>query len=291
MLNGKPFTVLTIVRAFLRPIVLTWLFSLCEMALTALLPLFVGFAIDGLLSGTTEDLFRLAALMGVQLIVAVTRRAYDTRVYGTVRVELGKSQIERGGDVSVSALNARLTMARELVGFLEEEFPMVMMSVVQLIVAVVVLYFFHWTLALAGLVAFVVMMCIYAAFHRPFFRLNGRLNHQTEQQVRLLERREHPRLAQHLLRLRKVEVQISDAESILYGSVYVALLGLILFNLWFAATNLQISTGTMFSIVMYSWEFVEASLALPTVLQSWSRLSEITQRINNQSGNRRSQIL
>ncbi|HBM87173.1 MAG: ABC transporter six-transmembrane domain-containing protein [Parvibaculaceae bacterium] len=283
MLDGKSLTVLAIVRTFLRSISLTWLFSLCEMVLTALLPLFVGFAIDGLLSGDIEELFRLAVLMAFLISIAVTRRIYDTRVFGTVRVELGKSQMARGAGIPVSSLNARLNMARELVGFLEEDLPMVMMSVVQLIVAVVVLYFFHQSLALAGLVAFGLVICVYAAFHRLFFRLNGRLNNQIEQQVRILERRRMPGLAQHLLRLRKVEVQISDTESILYGSVYVVLLGLILFNLWFATTSLEISAGTIFSIVMYSWEFVEASLAIPAVLQSWSRLSEITQRINNES--------
>lgn len=284
MLEGKSLTVSAILRTFLRPISLTWLLTLCETGLTAVIPLFIGFAIDGLLSGAIEDLVQLAIIMGGLVVVAVIRRAYDTRVFGTVRVELGRSQTARGADVSVSSLNARLNMARELVGFLEEDLPMIMMSIIQLIVAVIVLYFFHWTLALAGLAAFIVMMCIYAAFHRLFFRLNGRLNHQAEQQVKILEGRKESRLAQHLLRLRKVEVQISDTESILYGSIYVVLLGLILFNLWFATTSLQITTGTIFSIVMYSWEFIEASLTLPTVLQSWSRLSEITQRINKHDG-------
>jgi hypothetical protein len=41
-----------------------------------------------------------------------------------------------------------------------------------------------------------------------------------------------------------------------------------------------ISLGNIFSIVSYSWEFVEAAVTFPMALQGWSRLSEIIQRLN-----------
>jgi NADH:ubiquinone oxidoreductase subunit K len=124
------------------------------------------------------------------------------------------------------------------------------------------------------------MLGSYALFHDSFFRLNSELNQQQEAQVDVLEKRRRPHLRSHLLRLRSIEVKISDNESILYGLIFIVLLGLILFNLWFAATHMETTSGTIFSIISYSWEFVESALALPIVLQSWSRLSEITQRIN-----------
>ncbi|MEM7054249.1 MAG: hypothetical protein AAF446_06835, partial [Pseudomonadota bacterium] len=55
------------------------------------------------------------------------------------------------------------------------------------------------------------------------------------------------------------------------------------FNLWFAATELSITVGTIFSIISYSWEFVDSALALPITLQSWSRLSEIMRRLNTRT--------
>lgn len=277
--DGAGLTIGVLFRAFRLRICLTWMLTLTETTLTALIPLFIGFAIDGLLSGTKVALFHLAAIMAVLIIVAVTRRVYDTRVFGSVRVALGKAQASRGAELPVSSLNARLNMGRELVGFLEEDLPITMTSILQLIVSVGVLYYFHPVLALASLVALATILSIYTVFHRLFFRLNGRLNHQTEQQVKILQKRAPSRIVQHLLRIRKVEVQISDSESILYGVIYVILLSLIIFNLWIATSSLQITSGTIFSIVTYSWEFIDASLALPMALQNWSRLSEITQRI------------
>jgi hypothetical protein len=81
--------------------------------------------------------------------------------------------------------------------------------------------------------------------------------------------------------LRRIEVRISDTESIVYGAIFVVLLGLVVFNLWYATANLTITSGTIFSIVTYSWELVDAALAFPMALQGWSRLSEIMQRINH----------
>ncbi len=75
-------------------------------------------------------------------------------------------------------------------------------------------------------------------------------------------------------------MRLSDTESFLYGAIFIVLLGLVVFNLWSATTVLSITTGTIFSIVSYSLEFVESALVLPVTLQGWSRLSEITKRIN-----------
>ena len=83
-----------------------------------------------------------------------------------------------------------------------------------------------------------------------------------------------------LNRLRRIEIRMSDTEAWIYGAIFAVLLGFVMFNLWFAATNTDVTTGMVFSIISYSWEFVEAALVLPVTLQGWSRLSEIIQRIN-----------
>ena len=283
MLNEGPLTVLALLRAFRWRIPLTWLLISCETALTALVPLFIGFAIDGLLASDTEALFQLIAVLTVLILVSVIRRAYDTRVFGTVRVEMGKAQAARAANLPISTLNARLGMGRELADFLEADLPLAMTSFVQLIISLIVLYIFDPMLALAGASSVAIMLVIYSLSHARFYRLNGQLNQQTEQQVGILETRKPQRLMTHLTRLRGIEVRISDTESIIYGGIFVVLLGFVVFNLWYATANLSITSGTIFSIVTYSWELVDAALAFPMALQGWSRLSEIMQRINQKA--------
>ena len=54
----------------------------------------------------------------------------------------------------------------------------------------------------------------------------------------------------------------------------------IVHNLYVGAQLPGVTAGTIFSIATYSWEYVEAALLLPIALQDWSRLSEITSRLN-----------
>ncbi len=281
MLTGRPLTLGTLLLVFWARMSLTWAIILLETGLLALIPLFIGFAIDDLLAGVTASFWHLAAVMAALIVLSVVRRIYDTRAYGTLRVELGVAQVKRATGMEVSTFNAQIAMGRELVDFFEDTLPEAIEGGVQLLVSVAILYAFSPKLALAAAGSALVMVLIYAMFHRSFYRLNAALNNQTEQQVRLLEQRRLRPLLSHFLRLRRHEVRLSDAEALLYGAVFLVMLAMILCILRIATGLPEASAGTVFSVISYSWEFVESALALPVTLQSWTRLSEIMARINN----------
>lgn len=279
-LDNRSLTLGTLVRVFRWKILLTWVLTLVETALVTLTPLFIGFAIDGLLSDDFTHFIKLGAILLSLVVVACVRRVYDTRAYGTMQVALSSELARRNHTLSVSALSARVHMARELTKFLEENVPHLMSSAVRLVVSIVVLAFFDWLLAAVALLAGVLMLGLYGLFHRKFFRLNRALNTQSEREVKLLERRDPVAFFRHLRSLRRFQVTLSDTEALVYGSIFVVLLSVVMFNLGYTAWVLGASAGAIFSIVTYSWDFVEGSVSLPEALQNWSRLSEIIKRIN-----------
>jgi len=252
-----------------------------EIALMALIPLFIGFTIDDLMAGQTNALMNLVVVLVALVFVSVGRRLYDTRAYGTIRVSVQQHIAENKAKLAISVLNARIEMARELVDFLEQNVPEILNAVVQFVVSLIVLYFLNPMLALAALISAVAMVLIYVLFHQRFYSLNGMHNKQSEKQVTILESANLAKLKQHFSRLKQFEIKLSDSEAILYGSVFLVLVAMVVFNLWYSATTMQITAGTIFSIVSYSWEFVEAAIVLPVTLQSMTRLSEITRRINS----------
>lgn len=280
MLDSQELSLTTLLRVFRWKIGLTWALVVLETALLTLIPLFIGFAIDGLMERDFSSMYLLCAILVVLLVVATGRRVYDTRAYGTIRVALGAELADRNVELPVSSLSARIHMARELVDFLEQSLPEIMTSILQLVIAVIVLWVFDWILAASALGAGVLMLLIYGLFHRRFYRLNRALNTQSEKEVKLLERRDRGSLLSHLQALRKFTVNLSDTEALVYGVIFFVLLAVIIFNLGYAALVLAASAGTMFSIVTYSWEFVNGAVSIPMALQSWSRLSEIIARIN-----------
>ena len=280
MLDNRELTISTLLKAFPWRVSFTWVMTLGENDLMALIPLFNGFAKDGLMSNYFKALIHLGLLFAVLVGLAVLRRIYDTRVYSMIRVEFGKAQTQRGSALPVSRLNAQIGMGRELVEFLEETLPMVMTGLTQLIISVIILFAFSPLLAVAAGLAAIGSLAIYSLFHHRFYRLNGDLNQQMEKQVNVLNQRSLRPAISHFLRLRRAEIRISDSEAILYGLIFVLLLALILFNIWYATTALVATTGAIFSIISYSWDFVDGTIALPATLQHWTRLSEIMKRIN-----------
>lgn len=280
LLTGDRLSLRTLFRVFRFRIVVTWTLTTLETAMLALFPLLIGRSIDGLLGDDYTTFYQLIGAMAVLMVVATWRRVYDTRAYGSMRVALGRAQADRAGEEAVSVTNARLLMGRELVDFLEREAPISITGSIQVVVAIVVLLSFHGALALAAGAAACAMLGIYGMSARRFFRLNSDLNEQSEAQVSALESRDLRRITAHLVGLRRHEVRLSDTESVVYALIFTALLTMLGFNLWFAATQTNATPGEIFSIVTYSYEFIQMSVILPMALQNLTRLTEITERIN-----------
>lgn len=281
MFKDKSLSLMSLFRLFWWQISITWLLTALETIIFVSLPLLIGRAIDGLLNATWRSFSELAIAMAVLLGISVIRRLYDTRAYGHMRVELGTAVVDRAQSENVSTQTARLTMSRELVTFLETEAPIVLMAGVQVIVSILILYTFSGFLAASAAAASVVTIGIYARVSGQFYRLNGALNAQTECQVKALESGVKTAVRHHLFALKREEVRLSDTEAIVYGLIFAVLLSMLGFNLWFAATQLSATPGQIFSIITYSYEFIESAVMLPAALQSLTRISEITKRINS----------
>ncbi len=280
MLQNKRLSIGTLARIFWRQITVTWGLTLLETAMLASLPLLMGSSIDGFLNDHWQPFFWLIGAMALLIVLGVSRRIYDTRAYGTMRVELGAAVVDNGKNQPLSATNARLDMSGELVEFLEGEAPLVLTGIVQTIVSILVLLTFDSLLAATAAGATIMALLIYWLFSQRFFHLNHALNEQTEKQVSVLEKARPSEIRNHLSLLRLHRVRLSDTEALVYGLIFLVLLSMLGFNLWFATTQTGASPGQIFSIVVYSYEFIESAVILPVAMQSMTRISEITQRIN-----------
>lgn len=270
-----------ILRTFRSRIALTWGIVLVENVLIAFVPLLIGRTIDGLLKGQTTELFWMMSILVVLGIIAVARRLYDTRTYGTIRLHLGSQLQKRTSSLQVSKRSARIDMSRELVDFLETDAPELITAVIQIAVSFAILTYFDIRLGVSAVIVVIGMIAVYGCFHHRFYRFNARLNEQKEQQIDLLAAGNRLGVFRHLRALRRHEVSISDTEALVYGGIFLLQIAFVAFNLFQGAGIPDVTAGQIFSIASYSWEYVEAALMLPVALQSWSRLSEIISRINS----------
>ncbi len=279
MLSG-PLNLKLLLKQYSYGVAVTWGLVLLENALLALIPLFIGFSIDELLQGVTDQLVVLLMLMVLLTVIAVIRRIYDTRMYGAIKVALGLELDKRNAALNISVRSARLDMSRELVSFLEKDMPELITGLTQITISLIILASYGAMLAINAAGMALLMILLYGLFHRSFLRLNQALNSQTERQVSLIANRLPKSLNKHLNLLFRWEVKLSDREAILYGLIFLLVTGFIVMNLWLTTAIPNISAGTIFTVITYSWDFVQAALILPITLQGLTRLQEITERIN-----------
>ncbi|MEO1647648.1 MAG: ABC transporter six-transmembrane domain-containing protein [Pseudomonadota bacterium] len=281
LLHGVRLSLGSLLRVYWRQVSITWTLTLLETLMMASLPLLIGGAIDGLINDSWRPFFGLAGIMATLLVTGVARRVYDTRAYGAMRVDLGANVVGNARGQSLSATNARLTMSGELIEFLEAEAPMVLTAAVHAIFSIAVLLAFHGVLAAAVGGATILALVIYALFRGRFFHLNAALHSQSEKQVAILESSKSADLLDHLALLRRQRVRLSDLEALVYGLIFAVLLSTLGFNLWFATTQTNASSGDLFAIVVYSYEFIDSAVMFPMAMQSITRIREITDRINS----------
>lgn len=275
----KALSIQELFRSFPLQIGTTWLLVLTENVCMALTPLFTGYAIDGLLASENRNLFMLAGVLISWSILAVVRRLYDTRAYGTMRVEMGKRLDRQYPDLAISTKKARLDMGIELVDFLEEDVPVFLTAAVQIAVTLVILALFNWRFSVAAVLLSMGMLLVYLAFHKRMYRFNAGLNNQIERQVHILEARSHKHLLAHLRSLRRWKVRLSDAEALLYGGVFSFMITYIVYTLWLSTQLSHMTVGSIFSVVSYAWEYIEATEQITALLVLGPRLREITGRL------------
>ncbi|WP_194842648.1 ABC transporter six-transmembrane domain-containing protein [Endozoicomonas sp. OPT23] len=217
-LQGR-LTLVRILREFWKGIAVTWSMVLVENLLLALMPLALGYSIDGLIMDDSSSPLTLEGLLTAYSLVMVARRFHYTRAYGRIRISLGLSVERRHQDHSVSVRSARMDMSRELVDFLEQEVPDLITAVVHIGVAIVVLASFSLELSLSAVVAGIIMVGVYSLFHNRIHFLNNRLNTQVEKQVNLLEMGKRRPVINHLMQLNRHEIHLSDVDALMGGII------------------------------------------------------------------------
>ena len=119
----------SVLRAIFRdhcwPILLTYTLFVLENALATAQPFALGLAIDGLIGGSYHGLAIFAASQLGHMLIGISRRAYDTRMFGGIHAELVSRLVidQRRREVEVTRIAARSVLSREFADFFERYVP------------------------------------------------------------------------------------------------------------------------------------------------------------------------
>ena len=75
-------------------------------------------------------------------------------------------------------------------------------------------------------------------------------------------------------------IKLSDLETINFSIIWFFMIALLLFSIKSSVVGGIVEYGTIFSIIMYVFGYIENSLTLPLYYQQLVRLKEISERLN-----------
>lgn len=264
-------------------IALTIALVLTESGLNLLYPLFIGFAINGLLKANMEPLLHLGGLGVVTLLVGSGRRLYDTRAFARIYTTISSEMVDREQQkgTPLSAVATRAGLLTEIVEFLENSMPMILESMIGIVGVLLIISnlntsVFAACLALVGLIALV-----YLLSGKWNFAFNKGYNDELEKRVAILSSQVLPDISAHFKRLMRWNIKLSDLETVNFAIVWLGIIALLIYSPLTVIESGLINYGLVFSILMYVFQYIESLVSLPLFIQQVIRLQEIAQRLRH----------
>ncbi|MEM7347787.1 MAG: ABC transporter six-transmembrane domain-containing protein, partial [Chloroflexota bacterium] len=252
-----------------------------EALLSLLFPLFIGFAINGLLNQLYGGLINLAALGLLMLMIGSLRRGYDTRSYAHIYQIISNEMVKReqSKKSSVSTINARATLLTEFVEFLENSVPMIVENFVGIFGVLAIIFSLNRNIFWACLAIFVLIVVVYTLSGRKNFHFNANYNNQLEKQVTTLATEDKTTIETHFRELMRWNIRLSDLETLNFSIIWLGLIGLLTYAPVAVINSGVTNYGLAFSLLMYVFTYIESVATFPFYIQQIIRLEEISSRL------------
>ena len=244
-------------------------------------PVFGGWAINAVMEGKVWQAMLYGVVVLLMWIIGSARRIADTRTFTKIYTEIAVPVVleQRKREVPHSAITARVALSREFVNFFEEHLPIAATSLVSIFGAcmmLLILEFWVGILAVAILALFLWLLPRFAAISENlYFRLNNRL----ERDNHLIRDGNEHQLYRHYGWAAKLRVLISNREALGYLSIGMAMS--VLFGFAFIHMTLKGygSAGHIYSVSTYLWMFAMSLDDVPRLVEQYSNLKDIGQRV------------
>ena len=243
-------------------------------------PVFGGWAINAVIAGKVWQALLYALVVLLMWLVGAARRITDTRTFTRIYTEITVPIVlEQRRQVPHSAVTARVALSREFVSFFEEHQPIAATSVVSIFgacIMLLVLEFWVGVLAMCILTLFLWLLPRFASISENlYFRLNNSL----ERDNYFIRKGDERQLYRHYGLVARLRVLISNREAFGYLCVGVAMSILLGFAFVMMTLKGYGSAGHVYSVSTYLWMFAMSLDDVPRLVEQYSNLKDIGQRI------------
>jgi len=271
-----------IFRLYRWRLALTYSVTAVENLLEVLYPLMIGIAIDGLLDGEPASLLPFILTWVIHALLSAARQLYDARTFARIYHQLASGVVTAQGKqgVTTSHLAARSGLMREFVDYLEADIPFIIAILISFVGAFVLLVLFDFVIGAYCLLMLIPSFLLNRMHSRTTRRLNRGLNDDLEREITVIETRPSLRIDEHFGRVSRWYIRLSHADVRAWLLIQPFFIGLIVLALA-RSVSLNMEPGDIFAVVAYALRFTDSLDQAPLIVQQYSRLQDITERINS----------
>ena len=246
-----------------------------------LYPFATALAINGVLERRYAAIGWLIACHFTALVLEVSAKMLDTRVFTQVYTDLAGSFVRHAHDEGQdpSLIAARSALSREYVTFLERDVPAVLFAAIGLTVSLSALFWYDTAIGLACLALVLPLLAINRWLAQRSLALNRGLNDCLEREIDVLRRGRSSTVQRHFRALGAWRVRLSDAEAKAYGTMEISVILLFVVALARLADGDATRAGDIYAIFAYLWKFVVALDQVPQLVQQMAKLRDLDERL------------
>ena len=248
-------------------------------------PLVLGWAIHDLLRSSALGLAIFFGQHILYLGISTARRVYDSRCFTRIYADLAAGLVldQRGREVEVSRVAARSSLSREIVDFFERDVVVVIYVLYSVFGALAMLCWADpmlvpWCLTLL-LPAYLLSRWV---GHQSLL-LNGRLNDQLEREVEIIERAQPNEVRGHFDLIRRWRIALSDRDACSFGVLESLIFVAMAAALVQTCARPGLDPGTIVAVLGYVLMYVNGIVYVPLLVQQFSRLRDISRRMQSKS--------
>lgn len=244
-------------------------------------PVLGGFAVNAVMQGNAWQALTYAFFVLAIWLVGSARRSVDTRVFTRIYSELIVPIIvkQRDQGQSPSKISARVELSREFVDFFEMHLPTAITSVFSMVGACVMLLFLEFWPGVLSVLVLLIFALLLPNFARISSRLYLVLNNRLERDVDIISQSAEPALHKHYKFVAYLRVLISNREAFGFLMNGIAVSVLFGFTMVWMTLNGYDSAGHIYSVTTYLWMFAMSLDDMPQLVESYSNLKDISERV------------
>lgn len=228
--------------------------DILEIAFLSSNPLVIGLCIDSFFEHDYLWLYALIILQAAFILVRVTNKVLDTRVYEKIIEDKSNTYYERA--INTNTSNSKITSRLDLVIQVSSFFDGCLVQLIDITVSTLfslgcLFCMTEWPLFLAALLTSILVFAFTQRFRRQIIRNNKQLQDLDEEKADVISSRKKMRYRMFSKRNRDLRILHSDLDAKLYLVIDVMQAGLLIFAIVYLFHVGSYSSGQIFSIVTY----------------------------------------